>query len=511
MRIFSREMAALAMFSCALAGCASPHYPTREGYGAGPPPLTLPKPKYSTDEAAQTAPAASPTPAPAAAANADAQPQGPLTAVPVAQVESQPLPPPTPVAATAQSAAAPSDAVAQDTAPASPPAAAAPPVSSTSDQPLAPRQVIHDETPSAPPPASPPPPAREAMASEPAPRRTVETTTTISGRVVEASDIFENYEVQKGDHVDALARAFNTSRKVLLDANDLKAPYRLRPGQILKVPVAKAYVVERGDTLNGVAKRFGVEAGELADLNHISTHASLRAGQEIGLPSSMHDRGPLRSSTTTREYAEGGPPPERPAYVPDRPAPDLETPLPSHQGLTPMTPSEGAPTQLHAPPAPEYHAIPPGGGAPQAAGGLSDAAVAAAAHGRFVWPTHGDIVTRFGPQGVGRRNDGVDIRAPQGQPVLAAAGGEVVYSGNLVPGYGNLVLIKHADGWVTAYAHLDKLEVHMKDEVSQGQEIGQVGMTGDATAPGLHFEVRYAPAPGAKTQPVDPVLVLPAG
>ena len=507
MRIFSREMAALAMISGALAGCASPHYPTRDGYGAGPPPLTFPKPKYPTEEPAKAATTTAPA--------ADAQPDtAPPTPMPVAKVESQPLPPPTPVAATAQSAAAPSNAVAQDASPpaappasppASPPAtpvadqAAPPPV----DQPLAPRTVIHDE-PSAPPPASPPPPAREA-ASEAAQRRSSEAAVTIGGRVVDASDIFENYEVQKGDHVDALARAFDTTRKVLLDANDLKPPYRLRPGQILKVPVAKAYVVERGDTLNGVARRFDVEAGELAELNHIGLHAPLRAGQEIGLPSSMHDRGPLRSSTSSREYAEGGPP-ERPAYENPPPRSDLETPLPSHPDLVPATPSEPTP-----PPAnPGYHSIPPGAGAPQAAT-LTDAEVSAAAHGRFVWPVHGDIVARFGPQGVGRRNDGVDIKAAQGEPVLAAAAGEVVYSGNLVPGYGNLVLIKHADGWVTAYAHLDKLEVHMKDQVTQGQEVGQVGMTGDATEPGLHFEVRYAPAPGAKTQPVDPVLVLPAG
>ena len=508
MRIFSREMAALAMISGALAGCASPHYPTRDGYGAGPPPLSLPKPKYPTEEPAQAAA----TTAPAQAATDAQADTAPPTPAPVAKVESQPLPPPTPVAATAQSAAAPSNAVAQDTAPpASPPASPPPPPVADQaappppDQPLAPRTVIHDE-PTAPPPASPPPPAREAMASEAAQRRSSDAAATIAGRVVDASDIFENYEVQKGDHVDALARAFDTSRKVLLDANDLKPPYRLRPGQILKVPVAKAYVVERGDTLNGVARRFGVEAGELAELNHIGLHAPLRAGQEIGLPSSMHDRGPLRASTSSREYAEGGPP-ERPAYEAPPPRPDLETPLPSHPGLVPATPSESTPPPVN----PGYHSIPPGAGAPQAAGGLTDAEVAAAAHGRFVWPTHGDIVERFGPQGVGRRNDGVDIKAPQGQPVLAAAAGEVVYSGNLVPGYGNLVLIKHADGWVTAYAHLDKLEVRMKDQVTQGQEVGQVGMTGDATEPGLHFEVRYAPAPGAKTQPVDPVLVLPAG
>ena len=488
MKIFSGSLIALALASIALAGCQSPHYPTREGYGAGPPPLTMPRPKYPTE-----ASAAAPAPAPAAPQTTAAAPppSPPPTAVP--QVESQALPPPTP--ASGQSAASAGSASAP---PATPPAAEAA---------IAPRQVIHDQ-----PPGGQPPPAREAMADTSAQRRVTEATTTIAGRVVSASDVFENYEVQKGDHVDALARAFNTSRKVLLDANDLRSPYRLHPGQILKVPVAKAYVAERGDTLNGVARRFGVEASELAELNHISLRAPLRPGQAIGLPSSMHDRGPLRAASS-REYVEARPP-ERPAYSYSRPpvsGADIDgAPPPSH-GLTPITPTQGPPTPYRPPANGGYHSATPPAGSAQSAGGLTDAQVSAAAHGRFVWPLHGDLVARFGPMGVGRRNDGVDIKAAQGSPVLAAAAGEVVYSGNLVPGYGNLVLIKHADGWVTAYAHLDKLEVHMKDQVSQGQEVGQAGMTGDASQPGVHFEVRYAPSPGAKTQPVDPVLVLPVG
>jgi murein DD-endopeptidase MepM/ murein hydrolase activator NlpD len=113
--------------------------------------------------------------------------------------------------------------------------------------------------------------------------------------------------------------------------------------------------------------------------------------------------------------------------------------------------------------------------------------------------------------GVGRRNDGVDIKAAQGSPVKSAAPGEVVYAGDQVPGYGNLVLIKHADGWVTAYAHLDSVNVQMRDQVTQGQVVGTVGISGGVTEPELHFEVRYAPTPADKARPVDPVLVLPMG
>jgi murein DD-endopeptidase MepM/ murein hydrolase activator NlpD len=93
--------------------------------------------------------------------------------------------------------------------------------------------------------------------------------------------------------------------------------------------------------------------------------------------------------------------------------------------------------------------------------------------------------------------------------VRAAAAGEVVYAGDQVPGFGNLVLVKHADGWVTAYAHLDRTSVQMRQAVMQGQEIGEVGSSGGVSEPQLHFEVRYAPSPTDKARPVDPMLVLP--
>jgi murein DD-endopeptidase MepM/ murein hydrolase activator NlpD len=158
-----------------------------------------------------------------------------------------------------------------------------------------------------------------------------------------------------------------------------------------------------------------------------------------------------------------------------------------------------------------YATAAPPGAASQAVAPLSDTDISAAAKGRFVWPVRGDIVGKFGPAGVGRRNDGVDIKAAQGSVVAAAAPGEVVYAGDQVPGFGNLVLIKHADGWVTAYAHLDQVEVQMKDEVAQGQTVGTVGATGGVTSPQLHFEVRYAPSPADKARPIDPTLVLPQG
>ena len=145
------------------------------------------------------------------------------------------------------------------------------------------------------------------------------------------------------------------------------------------------------------------------------------------------------------------------------------------------------------------------------AGALTPTEIAAAGRGRFVWPLRGQLISGFGDKGTGQHNDGVDIAAIAGSGVRAAAAGEVVYAGSSIPGFGNLVLVKHPGGWVTAYAHLDRIEVRMRDSVSQGEEIGLAGQTGAVDRPQLHFEVRYAPDPADKARPVDPALVLPGG
>ncbi len=120
----------------------------------------------------------------------------------------------------------------------------------------------------------------------------------------------------------------------------------------------------------------------------------------------------------------------------------------------------------------------------------------------------GEVLSGFGPKPGGQRNDGVDIAAPDRAPVHAAASGDVVYAGDQIPGFGNLVLIKHEGGWVTAYAHLAMSEVKIKQHVGQGEEIGQVGQTGGVDKPQLHFEIRYAPSSHDKARPIDPALVL---
>ena len=110
-----------------------------------------------------------------------------------------------------------------------------------------------------------------------------------------------------------------------------------------------------------------------------------------------------------------------------------------------------------------------------------------------MWPINGDVIAEFGPQEKGRHNDGINIAAPRGTPVRAVESGVVAYAGNELRGFGNLLLVKHDNGWVSAYAHNGALLVQPGDTVSRGQVIARVGNSGSVATPQLHFQLRKGP------------------
>jgi murein DD-endopeptidase MepM/ murein hydrolase activator NlpD len=122
---------------------------------------------------------------------------------------------------------------------------------------------------------------------------------------------------------------------------------------------------------------------------------------------------------------------------------------------------------------------------------------------RFRWPLAGRVLSDFGTTNTGERNDGINISAQPGEPVRASASGTVSYCGNQLRGYGNLVLIRHEDGYITAYAHVANFVVNRDDHVLAGQVIAYAGATGDVATPQLHFEIRRG------VQALDPKSLLP--
>lgn len=333
----------------------------------------------------------------------------------------------------------------------------------------------------------------------------------VTGRVINVETPGKAYRVKKGDTLERIARRMDSEIDDLARINKLKRPYRLQPGQTIRGPgdTAKAYVVARGDTLAEIAQRFGVSVDKLRTTNGLRRGAAVAPGRRLRLPAGYRDRGPIRVSQPEPSFRE---PPVRRDPEPRDPvvqAPAVMPSPPSASEALPKRPQPYAPPPRQSRPSQTF--TPQGGvnGAPTASPPVSDAQITQMGRGLFVWPIQGDVLSSFGAKGQGQRNDGVNIRARTGDPVRAAASGDVVYAGDQVPGFGNLVLIKHVDGWVTAYGHLSRVGVRMQQKVSQGQEIGQVGSSGGVSEPQLHFEVRYAPAPTERARPVDPALVLP--
>jgi murein DD-endopeptidase MepM/ murein hydrolase activator NlpD len=130
------------------------------------------------------------------------------------------------------------------------------------------------------------------------------------------------------------------------------------------------------------------------------------------------------------------------------------------------------------------------------------AAEATGAPQTFRWPVRGRVITSYGAKTNGKQNDGINVAVPEGTPIKAAEDGVVAYSGNELKGYGNLVLVRHANGYVTAYAHASELMVKRGETIKRGQVIAKSGQSGEVGSPQLHFEIRKG------STPVDPLQFL---
>ncbi|MDR7229275.1 murein DD-endopeptidase MepM/ murein hydrolase activator NlpD [Caulobacter sp. BE264] len=354
-------------------------------------------------------------------------------------------------------------------------------------------------------------PARQPVSTETREAATTSTTTlSVTGAVVTVAGPRQVHTVKSGDTLTAIARKFDMTVSELADANKLDPDKPLKLGAKIKGPATtqKAYSVQTGDTLGEIAKRFNVSVKALAAENNLRATASLKKGQKIALPDGFRDKGPIKTTTTSVGATRPTTPPANTYARVDSSA--MSSPAPATPSSPiPYTASGGA-TRPSAPVAAQP-ITPPANTRPiiETAAAPTEAEIIASGKGKFAWPLRGEIISTFGVKGTGQRNDGLNIRAPQGTPVLSSADGEIAYAGNQVPTFGNLVLVKHADGWVTAYAHLSSTNVKMRQQVKQGEQLGTVGATGGVNEPQLHFEMRYAPTVKDKAKPVDPGLVLP--
>src|SRR5258705_957826 len=299
--------------------------------------------------------------------------------------------------------------------------------------------------------------------------------------------------VGTSDTLDTLARRYNVSPAAILQANGYKRPGTLSPGQqliippraaavtapALTAPASKAvvavsapptvHVVNRGDPLLSIARRNHVTAAELAKANSLEPSAKLKRGRRLAVPgaktAAVAPAAPgavaaARAAATKVVTATAGPP---------------QSARLAQATTTPEDAKVESPVK-----------------AAEATGALPT----------FRWPVRGKVITSYGAKTNGKANDGINLAVPEGTPVKAAEDGVVAYSGNELKGYGNLVLVRHSNGYVTAYAHASELLVKRGDTIKRGQIIAKSGQSGEVGSPQLHFEIRKG------SSPVDPLQFL---
>jgi murein DD-endopeptidase MepM/ murein hydrolase activator NlpD len=268
------------------------------------------------------------------------------------------------------------------------------------------------------------------------------------------------------------------------------------------IVAGETITVQGNQTVYAVARKYNVSMRELIVLNDLHAPFSLQPGQKLTLPTNATGTGPSNGSVTA-----GGPAPA-PAAAPSgaieqTTLPPIQSAPVESKPLAPLASSKSAPVEaLNAPSTPAKPVTTTLPGAKPVPASSAAPVEAPSPSVSFRWPVQGPILSGFGPKGQGMSNDGINIGAPKGAPVVAAGNGIVVYAGNEMKGFGTLVLIRHQGGWVTAYAHLDRALVNKDAVVAQGDMIGTVGKTGNVSTPQLHFEVRY------QGKPVDPAGVI---
>lgn len=254
--------------------------------------------------------------------------------------------------------------------------------------------------------------------------------------------------VRPGETLSQLAERYGVPLVDLARANRIEKPYGVQAGQALTIPgrgrkagqdvAAATHEVRPGETLAGIAARNGLRLGDIVAANPGLDPDRVRAGQTVRIP------GEVAMPSAPMMTAE-----------------EIESVRRASKAKPPSLSGDG-----------------------------------------FVWPLRGRVLSRFGEKPDGTRNDGVNIAAPAGSPVLAAENGVVVYAGDKLAGYGQTLLIRHAGGFTTAYAHNQKLLVRLGEPVRRGQRIATVGASGGVRQPQLHFELR------AGSSPIDPQLYL---
>ena len=287
--------------------------------------------------------------------------------------------------------------------------------------------------------------------------------------------------VKKGDSVYALSMRHAVSMRSIILANGLLPPFVLKIGQRIILPSEPVYRVRKGDSLSKIAESKDLSMYELVRLNALAPPYTIYAGQNLRLPERSPPEGFKNNASSSGQRIKI-------ISVSPNIGKSIERKV-AGAAPAPATKREKMPTWITVPKE-SVSKKPVISKTSQRSIIRSISKPAPRAGKRFMWPVKGRVISTFGTKSKGLRNDGINIAAPLGTPVLAAENGVVVYAGNELRGFGKLILIKHSGGWVSAYAHNSSFSVKRGDTVNKGQRIARVGSSGGVSMPQLHFELR---------------------
>ena len=242
--------------------------------------------------------------------------------------------------------------------------------------------------------------------------------------------------VQKGDTLYAISRKYHCNVRALIATNHLRSPYALKVGQKIQLPKPQFYTVKKGETLYSISRAHQMDMNQLVAQNHLKKPYTLSVGQKLSVNAQQKKAISRKPSRSVKQVASARP--------------------------------------------------------------RSTQKIPARASRFFSWPVKGSVISHYGPKKNGMHNDGINIKAPKGSKVTSAENGIVEYVGGM-KGFDNLVIIKHT-GYMSAYAHLEKISVKRGSNISKGQLIGTVGQKGKI--PQIHFEIRK----GKKA--INPTILL---
>ena len=246
--------------------------------------------------------------------------------------------------------------------------------------------------------------------------------------------------VYEGDSLYSISKREGVSIKSIIKANKLEPPFTLYKGDRLIIAKPKVHIVKKGHTLYDIANCYEVSISDIMKINQLKNNDKIYLGDKLFIP--------LYDNTNQTNCIN----------------------------ITKVTISKEVNKTKEKKKNNNYS---------------------------YMWPVKGKIISKFGLLAKGLRNDGINISADIGNPVLAIESGKIVYAGNEIQAFGNLILIKHHNDKTSAYAHLDKINVKKGESVNKGQIIALVGNSGKVSIPQLHFEIRD------KNGPLDPLKYLP--